>query len=203
MENIAYPGDNLISNPNVGTIHSILIKASAEDIWSWVVQVGYHRGGWYIDTWWDKFKEKYFLFSPPLVPKDERDRYKPAATDIFPKYQTLTVGNTIPDDPPDPAFYTVKSLEPNQHLTIYTTRHTKYKTPGFMKGTKIEVKGEFSWAFILDELENDSTKLTIRMRSNYGPAFFRWISKPGLIAIDYVYIKDMLKGIKWRAEGKK
>ena len=50
----ALPGDDLIADPGLVTDRAITIHAPAQDVWPWVVQMGYHRGGWYTSRWLDK-----------------------------------------------------------------------------------------------------------------------------------------------------
>ena len=45
-----FPGKDLIKDPMLDLYYQIEIKAEPQDIWPWIQQVGYHRGGWYIDT---------------------------------------------------------------------------------------------------------------------------------------------------------
>jgi hypothetical protein len=60
---------------------AITINASPEDIWPWLVQMGYRRGGLYSYDWLDR------LFG-------YLDR--PSANHILPEFQHLAVGDEIP-----------------------------------------------------------------------------------------------------------
>ena len=68
-----FPGKDLIKDPMLELYYDIEIQAEPEEIWPWIQQVGYHRGGWYIDTWWDEFEQKYFW--PYIVPKEARGTF--------------------------------------------------------------------------------------------------------------------------------
>src|SRR5918995_188981 len=46
----AMPGDDLIPDA-AATTRAISIAAPAEDVWPWLVQLGYGRGGWYSYDW--------------------------------------------------------------------------------------------------------------------------------------------------------
>jgi hypothetical protein len=84
------PGDNLITNPtDVGT-QAITVDALPDDIWPWLVQMGYQRGGLYSYDWLDRL----FGFLD-----------RPSANSILPQFQHLAVGDTI-------------SLGPHQELTV-------------------------------------------------------------------------------------
>jgi len=122
-----YPGDELVPNPYFVTTQSIQINAAVSAIWPWLVQMGYHRAGWYIDTWWDEFLNKTFW--QWVVPKYARPEYRPAARRILDEYQNLKMGDTVPDGPPDTAFYRVMELSPNQNLVLLSDSHFKYMPP--------------------------------------------------------------------------
>ena len=104
-----FPGKDLLKNPILDLYYETEIESTPDRIWPWLRQVGYHRGGWYIDTWWDQFEQKYFW--PNLVPKEARGTFKPAANEILEEYQNLSVGDIVPDGPPGSAYYEVKQLE--------------------------------------------------------------------------------------------
>jgi hypothetical protein len=48
------PGDDIVPNPQVVTNHAITIDADPEAVWPWLVQMGWHRAGWYTARWVDK-----------------------------------------------------------------------------------------------------------------------------------------------------
>lgn len=198
MKPQTYPGDDLVPNQYFVTTNSIQLNAKSSEVWPWIVQMGYHRAGWYIDTWWDEFAIKYFW--PLVVPKDARPVFKPPANHIVEEYQNLKVGDTVLDGPPGSAFYRVMGLEPNQHMLLLSDTHFKYSTPPFLHGTRWQLKGFFSWAFILDEIDKRSTHLTIRARIVFEPKFPMILVKPVFVAIDTLHVRAMLKGIKRRVE---
>jgi hypothetical protein len=41
------PGDDLIPSPNLVATRAITVRASAEHVWPWIVQLGQGRGGFY------------------------------------------------------------------------------------------------------------------------------------------------------------
>ncbi len=69
------PGDDLVTDASVST-RAIAIAAPPEDVWPWLLQLGYGRGGWYSYDWIDN---------------DGR----PSATSIWPDLQDLAVGDRI------------------------------------------------------------------------------------------------------------
>lgn len=77
----AMPGDHLIPRPMSGAMQVVTVEAPPEDIWPWLVQLGYQRGGLYSYDWLDRL----FGFLD-----------RPSANRILPEFQHLAVGDTIP-----------------------------------------------------------------------------------------------------------
>jgi hypothetical protein len=74
-------GDALLGHATYSGTLSVSVTAPREDIWPWLVQLGYQRGGLYSYDWLDR------LFG-------YLDR--PSATRILPEFQHLSVGDEIP-----------------------------------------------------------------------------------------------------------
>src|SRR6266516_1681757 len=75
------PGDAAIADPSYTATLAVTVDARPEDIWPWLVQMGYQRGGLYSYDWLDQ------LFG-------YLDR--PSANRILPEFQHLAVGDEIP-----------------------------------------------------------------------------------------------------------
>lgn len=193
-----FPGKRFIQNPMIDLYYEIDIAAAPEVIWPWLRQVGYHRAGWYIDTWWDEFEQKYFW--PMLVPKDARGTFKPAANELIEEYQNIKVGDIIPDGPPGSAYYEVVQLEENHLLLLYATSHFKYMAPQFVYKTRFAPKGAFCWAFILHQLDANRSKLISWWQVEASPKFMFYLYKPLLVIADSLHQKEILKGVKRRVE---
>jgi hypothetical protein len=94
------PGDHEVKEPTLAFTRAVTIRARPEEIWPWLVQIGYKRAGFYSYTTFEKQMG---------VPFTNIDR-------IIPEYQQLKVGDTIPiragfDIP-------VKAIEPNRSLLL-------------------------------------------------------------------------------------
>lgn len=191
-----FPNQDLIKDPMLDLRYEIEIRAKPAEIWPWIKQLGYHQGGWYIDTWWDKFEQQYFW--PNLVPEGARGTYKPPANHILPEYQDLKVGDIVPDGPPGSAFYEVVGLEENRLLLLYATTHFNYIAPQFVYKTRYAPKGAFCWAFILDEIDRNHTRLVSWWRSAGSPKTAFNLIIPFISLIDRAHQREILKGIKRR-----
>jgi hypothetical protein len=193
-----FPGKELIKVPMLELYYEIEIQAEPGEIWPWIIQVGYHRGGWYIDTWWDKFEQTYFW--PNVVPKEARGTYKPASNVILPEYQNLQKGDIVPDGPPGSAYYEIVEIETNQLLLLYATTHFKYVAPRFIYKTKYAPNGAFCWAFIIQEIGSKHSRLVSWWQAEGYPKLGFMIYKPLFSLIDRAHQKEILKGIKKRVE---
>jgi hypothetical protein len=144
-------------------------------VWPWVVQVGYHRGGWYTNARLDKLIWH--------IDNSTTDR-------ILPEFQQLQVGDTVPDGPEGTARFSVKQLVPYHVLALLDA-----------SGTHIP-NTEFSWVFVLRQIDADTTRLILRTRATYP---LRWWTTPlaylALGPADFLMAHVMLlRGIKQRAE---
>jgi hypothetical protein len=75
------PGDQRVSNPSYVSTRAVTIAAPPSDIWPWLAQLGFRRGGLYSYDWLDR------LFGYLDAP---------SADEILPEYQSIRVGDTIP-----------------------------------------------------------------------------------------------------------
>jgi len=94
-------GDSLLVNTTYSGTMAVIVDAPPEQVWPWLVQLGYQRGGLYSYDWLDR------LFG-------YLDR--PSATRILPEFQHLAVGDRIPlgRGPSWP----VAVIEPNRALVL-------------------------------------------------------------------------------------
>ena len=88
------PGDDLIPGA-ASTTRAIAIAAPPEQVWPWLVQLGYGRAGWYSYDWID-------------------NNGRPSANRIIPELQQLQVGDQIlmaPEMGPQ-----IRELRPNRYV---------------------------------------------------------------------------------------
>ena len=175
------PGDDLVKDPRLVTNHATTIRASAEEIWPWLVQMGWHRGGWYTYRWVDRL----------LFPANAG-----SADSILPEYQDLKVGDRIPDGPPEAdCFYEVKLLEPNKLLVLRSWTHLPKELRRYDRN-----RMEWTWAFYLDELAEHETRFLFRVRGNLAPVWLRTLYHAAIVSVDFVMGRSMCLGLKSRVE---
>jgi hypothetical protein len=97
------PGDPLVENPTHRATHAVTVDASSDDIWPWLVQMGYQRGGLYSYDWLDRL----FRFLD-----------RPSANRILPDFQQLAIGDDVMLGPGEQNRLTVAMLEPRRTLVL-------------------------------------------------------------------------------------
>jgi hypothetical protein len=187
------------------TTHACTIDPSPNGVWPWIVQMGYYRAGWYTDPdWWDYWPDRYLRW----VSREEAEntgnahRDAPSADRILPELQNLAAGDVILDGPPGTAYFTVAALEPHRLLALHSTAHLRFLFPAEVReNPRWGIAGEFSWAFVLREMEGGKTRLILRTRGNAAPPLYRYFVAAFLPLADWALARKMLRGIKRRAEG--
>jgi hypothetical protein len=172
-------GDDIVPHAKGRTTHAITIDAAAEDVWPWLVQMGYHRAGWYTYPWIDRY----------LWHIDN-----PSAVQVIPELQDLSVGGIVPDGEPGTAFYRVAVLDPPHALVLHSTSHV----PQPLRGT---MTVEWTWAYELREV-GTRTRLVLRVRATFEPGWVRLIYDGLIVPSDFIMARSMLRGIARRAEGR-
>jgi hypothetical protein len=167
--------------------------------------MGYYRAGWYTyPSWWDKPVDEYLK---SLARKEAEEsgmghREAPSAERIIPEYQNLKKGDTILDGPPGTVFFTVRILQPNRALLLYSDSHVRYLVPrSIRENPRYGIYGEFSWSFVLEQEDESNTRLILRTRANYGPRLYLTLTMPLiLVGGEFFTARKMLLGIKRRVE---
>ncbi len=179
----ALPGDEFVAHPRYVSTRAVTIKAPADDVWPWLVQMGQGRGGLYSYAWLET-----------IAGCDVRN-----AERILLEFQRLKVGDTVrltPEGRYNLAL-TVALLEPARALVLRTPApaagdRSKSMEAGYPDAT---------WAFILEPLDERTTRLIVRWRSDYKPApMGSFFNQYGLEPVHFLMERKMLLGIKGRAE---
>jgi hypothetical protein len=175
------PGDELVPHHDVNLTRAITIRARPAELWSWLVQIGQGRGGYYSYDWLENLMG--------LKMKN--------AEGTNPEWQHISAGDIIPAEPGGKGFK-VLIAEPERALVIGSV---EANDEGVFEGFK-QMFPAFIWAFVLDEIDSEHTRLISRLRGQTPPnqplaaRFAEYFFEP----VEFLMTRKMLLGIKRRAE---
>jgi hypothetical protein len=175
------PGDQLCADPQIGTTHAVTIDAPPERVWPWLVQMGWGRGQWYTARWVDRL----------LFPNNG-----PSAETLVPAWQQLAVGDRILDGPPEAhCAFVVDDLDRPRHLVLHSREHLP---PDW--ADRFGASIDWTWVFVLERVEGDRTRFLFRTRVRLRPGWVAASYWALIVPADYVMSRQMLRGVKARAE---
>lgn len=177
---MALPGDEIVARPNLQTTHAVTIGAGGDEVWPWLVQMGWHQGGWYTSPWVDRV----------LFPAND-----PAVDYIIPELQHRKVGDFIPDGPPESECgFVIEHLDSNRALVLHSTSHLPLSWR-----RKYGASLDWTWSFNLFE-DGGGTRMVFRARGKAAPGWVWAGYHAFLVPADFVMAGQMMRGIKRRAE---
>jgi len=91
------PGDEVVARPVFNATRAVTVNARPEEIWPWLVQIGFGRAGWY----------SYDIL-------DNLGRH--SSEEILPEHQHLEPGDLIPLGPGEASGLYVKEARPNKSM---------------------------------------------------------------------------------------
>jgi hypothetical protein len=190
----ALPGDDLVPDAEAVDTRGITIAATPDDVWPWLVQMGYRRAGWY----------SY----------DSIDMNHPSVERIVPEWQSLAAGDIVPTHPR--GGFVVKVLDPGRSLVLYNDTKTLAGQQAESTGQDVEdmpanlkASGAFleqagsdfaaSWTFVLEPVP-EGTRLIERFRARMAGGQAPWLVKPALGFGVFLMARRQMLGIRTRAE---
>ena len=205
------PGDDLVAEPAVVDTRGITIDAPPSAVWPWLMQMGYGRAGWY----------SY----------DALDMRGKSARAIVPEWQATAVGDVLPTDPNggfrvkvvEPERALVLYLDPSD-MAKWARNGKRAMVPaddGEVADPAVKpeavpaglaVSGGFlaaatpselaaSWAFVLEPLAGDRTRLIERYRVWFGDkAQAKPIVGQAMGLGVFIMTRRQMLGIRERAE---
>ena len=173
------PGDELIPDADSQTTRAISIEAPPEAVWSWLIQVGADRGGFYS---YDILEN---LFGIGIH----------SAESIVPEWQSRSVGDLVFGDSRGTGGWYVAQADAPQALVLNMADVKK----GRPCTDDVNAFMRFTWAFVLKPVDEKTTRLLVRERVAFGKELARRVMGPvGLVS--FVMTRKMMLGIKQRAE---
>jgi hypothetical protein len=163
-------GDELLEDPTFNATRAVEIEASPEEIWPWIVQMGYGRAGFYA---FDKLDNGG-------VPSAER---------ILPEYQHVQVGDSIPLSKRRGrsfSFMEVVGMEPNKSL-LWVFRNSPWRD------------ATWSWGLYEVDSNRTRLVSRLRNNHDFS-SLQSSIMWAGVDVLEIVMMRTCLLGIKRRAE---
>lgn len=91
------PGDEIVRDPTFDATRAVTVEVGPEEIWPWILQIGYGRAGWYSYDWVDNLG-------------------RPSADQIFPELQNLDIGDLVPMGPGENLGLWVNDFDPDRWM---------------------------------------------------------------------------------------
>jgi hypothetical protein len=175
------PGDELLPDASGQFTHSIVVAASAETVWPWLVQMGCQRAGFYsID-----------LLDNAGVP---------SARDIRLELQQLRVGDKVPSTPEGDGHFEVLRLQQNRLLLLGTLYDVQNQRQLPFDAPRPRRFWQVTWAFLLEPLDGSRTRLYARARGAFSSSerFHSFWIRP----LHHLMQTAQLRHLAERAEGR-
>jgi hypothetical protein len=164
-------GDDLIANPDLMATRAITVHAVPSQVWPWIAQLGQGRGGFY----------SYDVLEN-LVGCDIH-----SADRVVPEWQDVKVGDQVKLHPE--VGLDVAVVEPGRALVVR----------GGVPMGAVPPPYDFTWAFVLQEQLDGTTRLLVRERYAYTQRWAPLLVEP-VAVVAFVMTQRMLRGIRDRAE---
>src|SRR5512132_3828773 len=165
------PGDDLIPNPDLLATRAITVHAPADQVWPWIAQLGQGRGGFYS---YDALENVVGC-------------HIHSADRIVPEWQDVKVGDQVKLHPE--VGLEVAVVEPGRALVLR----------GGVPMGAVPPPYDFTWAFVLREQPDGTTRLLVRERYAYTQPGVGFLVEP-VAVVAFVMSQRMLRGIRDRAE---
>jgi hypothetical protein len=169
--NATLPGDELVPAADLTATRAVTARAAADEVWPWVAQLGQGRGGFYS-----------YDFLENMVGCDIH-----SAERVVPEWQSIKVGDAVRLHPELGLIMAV--VEPGRALVLR----------GGVPIGRTPSPYDFTWAFVLRDQADGTTRLVVRERYGYSRWWARLLVEPAEL-ISFAMSQRMLRGIKERAE---
>jgi hypothetical protein len=153
------------------TTRGITVHAGADQVWPWIAQLGQGRGGFYS---YDALEN--------LVGCDIH-----SADRVVAEWQDIKVGDQVKLHPE--VGLAVTAVEQGRALVLR----------GGVPMGQVPAPYDFTWAFVVREQPDGTTRLLARERYGYTRRWARFLVEPTAV-VAFVMTQRMLRGIRDRAE---
>ncbi len=175
------PGDDLVAEPKLGYTRAVTIDAPLDTTWSWLVQFGQGRAGFY------SFDALENLVGCNIVSADR----------ILQEHQQLSSGSLIRARPDGFPAWQVIDVEPPHHLVLMGANPATGAAPPVVDQVPTREYVGSTWQWILRPDGHERTRLIVRQRLTYSSrqTVIWHLVEP----INFVMERAMLRGIAQRA----
>ena len=167
------PGDTVIAEPDVVMDRAFAVPGTPAQVWPWMVQLGKQRAGWYLTRSVERF-----------IPPRRR-----AARSIHPRWQTLAIGDVIPDYGGSHETFTVAEIQP-PHALVYRSQ----------RGAT-----DVTWSILLRPLPTGSDHSPVRtrvlLRLRMAPVKHVRLARTAGELIDLLTVAGLARGLHERLSG--
>ncbi|HKU44055.1 MAG TPA: hypothetical protein VJR89_38105 [Polyangiales bacterium] len=176
-------GDDFIATPKAALTQVTVIDAPPRSVWPWLVQMGCRRAGWY----------SYDLLDNAGMQSEWQ---------VVPELQGIAEGDVLPMKPDDSAGFSVLAIDEPHALVLGGLWDAERDVPLPMAADKPEHFWQSTWAFVLEPLAGDRTRLWVRVRVDYGPERLAARLRVRALGLVHRFMESrQLKNLKLRAEG--
>lgn len=165
------PGDQFLPLADVTATRAITVLRPSDDVWPWLAQLGQRRGGFYS-----------YDFLENLV-----GCHIHSADRVVSEWQSIEMGTDVALAPG--VDLTVASVQVGRALVL------RGAPPMFGKPAPYD----FTWAFVLNDEPNGTSRLIVRERYHYTRRWAPLLVEP-VQPISFLMSQKMLRGIRDRAQ---
>ncbi len=195
----SFAGDELVPDADVVETRAVDIDASPDQVWPWLAQLGYGRGGWY----------SYAPLDRPWSPGGGATGE--SADEILEEFQDLAVGDLVPTHPH--GGFAARVVEPGEALVLFIDdsmmrEQVEELVADRLDDADVPAGADFdmppyqvSWAFELEEVAGGRTRLIERLRFRIEDV--NGIQRRGfpLLSVGvFALMRSQMLGIKRRVE---
>jgi hypothetical protein len=179
------PGDELVPTPKQKATRAVTIDAPPEEVWPWIVQMGYKRAGWYTYDWFYKLTK-----SGDFVDGRSSNR-------IVPELQDVKTGDVIMIN--SQVGYTIMDLKKPEYL-VELARVDFATGETFELDETPEKYMNGSWVYVLKPVDGNKTRLITRSYGDWQGGIGT-VSNAGPLEFGaFVMFRKMMLGVKKRSE---
>lgn len=166
FEEMPLPGDDLIPHAKYSITHSTVIEAPVSLVWRYLMQLGCDRAGWYsID-----------LLDHGGVPSIDY---------LVDEWTDRHEGDKLSASPGMDSYFDVYQVKTEKHFVIGGESE---KMAGVLKPFKM------TWAFVLEPIGEDTTRLVARARMKSAPKWAEWLAG----SVFYPPLHGLMSGVQMK-----